>query len=151
MTMPSSFRDRDQAKFVECNGETAVRTKICQEAGETIAVEFAQAGTLINSYNEILSLGGLSTANVVLYTVPIGKTLTLTRVDFSGENKATFKIDINGAIQSKKRTYYTSFNGSFEFSGLLLSAGDIIKLIVENNSNSVSDFNGNLQGRLADA
>ena len=31
MAFPKSYKDREQAKFVECNNEVAVRTKICQE------------------------------------------------------------------------------------------------------------------------
>ena len=38
MALPKSYKDREQAKFVECNNEVAVRTKICQEPGEAIAV-----------------------------------------------------------------------------------------------------------------
>lgn len=151
MAIPCNIRDREHGKFVECNNEVAVRTKICQETGETIKVEFDTSGSLINTYNELLSVAGLATVDLVLYTVPVGKTLKLKRIDFSGDNKAIYKIDINGSVQAKKRTWYTKYNDEIIFNDLILNAGDIIKLIVENKTNMVADFNGNLQGVLDNA
>lgn len=151
MAIPTTIEGREYTSFVECNGSTAKRVKVCQQAGETIKVEFDQAGQSINSYNEILSLAGLASANVVLYTVPVGNIFTLSRIDFSGENKATYKVDINGSIQAKKRTWYIDYNGEIIFNNINLVAGDIIKLIVENNSNSIANFNANIQGRLTNA
>jgi hypothetical protein len=151
MTLPRTIEGREQAKFVECNDNTAVRTTICQGDGESVKVEFDEAGFGINSYNELLSVAGLATGDLLLYTVPVGKTLKLQRIDFSGENKAVYKIDINGSIQAKKRTWYTSYNDYITFNNLTLNAGDIVKLIVENKTNMTADFNGNLQGQLSDA
>jgi hypothetical protein len=151
MALPRTIEGKEQAKFVECNDNTAVRTTICQGDGESVKVEFDEAGIGINSYNELLSVAGLATGDLLLYTVPVGKTLKLQRIDFSGENKAVYKIDINGSIEAKKRTWYTSYNDYIIFNNLTLNAGDIVKLIVENKTNMTADFNGNLQGKLSDA
>lgn len=143
--------DREFFSYTKCeDGKIAKRVGICN-TGTPVEVVYDDGGVSINSYNEILSLGGLSTSNIVLYTVPVGKKIKLTRIDFSGENKAVYKIDINGSIEAKKRTWYTNYDGSIVFSELILVAGDIIKLIVENKTNSIADFNGNLQGKLLDA
>ena len=151
MAIPCNIRDREHGKFVDCNNEVAVRSKICQETGETIKVEFDQSGEPINEYNEILSLAGLANADIITYTVPVGKTLKLQRIDFSGDNRAIFKATINGTTEAKKRTWFTSFNDYMVFNNLVLNAGDIVKLIVENRTNTSADFDGNLQGILNDA
>lgn len=38
MALPNNIRDREHDKFKECGGNTAVRTWICQDTGETIDV-----------------------------------------------------------------------------------------------------------------
>lgn len=151
LTSKATRHDREYFSYTECDSKIAKRVKICQEAGESFKVEFDEAGIGINSYNELLSVAGLATGDLLLYTVPVGKTLKLQRIDFSGENKAVYKIDINGSIQAKKRTWYTSYNDYITFNNLTLNAGDIVKLIVENKTNMTADFNGNLQGKLSDA
>ena len=150
MALSKNIVDREFAKFIDCNDATAVRTTICQESGESVFVNIPEVGNPINLYSEILSLASLATSNVILYTVPVSKKLKVKRIDFSGENRATFSVDVNGSIQSKKRLYFTRYNGEFILD-LNLIAGDVIRLIVENNTNSVADFNGNLQGQLTDA
>ena len=152
MTQPKTIEGREYTKFVESLSRpqnSAVEVIV----GNTspIEVDFVEGGELLNSYNEILSLAGLATDDIVLYTVPVAKELRLQRIDFSGDNKAIYKIDINGSVEAKKRTWYTHYNDSIIFNNLLLVAGDVVKLIVENKTNSTADFNGNLQGKLYDA
>lgn len=154
MTQPRTIEGREHTKFVESPtrpNESAIEVTIGQGLGDTVKVEFDDAGISINTYNEILSLGGLASDDLVLFTVPVGKILKLQRIDFSGSNKAIYKIDINGSVQAKKRTWYTKYNDHILFNNLVLVAGDVVKLIVENKTNSVADFNGNLQGKLDNA
>ncbi len=151
MPIPQTIEGREYTAFTECNGLTAKRTSICQAPGETVKVEFAQSGISTNIYGETLALAGLGTSDVINYTVPVGKVFTLKSAEFSGENKGVFSILINSVVEAKKRTWFVSFNGDFYFSDLILSAGDNIKLNVQNESNSIADFNGNIQGKLDDA
>ena len=143
--------DRDYFSYTrDSNGKVCKRVTLCDQPISTNSTIVGD-GDSVNTYAEILSLAGLATSDVVLYTVPVGKKLKLKRVDFSGCNKATFAVKLNNITQAKAKTYYTDFNGVLVFIDLLLIAGDIVKLVVENNSNSTSDFNGNLQGKLLDA
>jgi hypothetical protein len=152
MALPSSVKDREYKAFVECNGQPAKRTKICQEAGETIKVEVEEeSGLYLNTYNEANSVAGLATATVIDYTVPVTKEVKLKTIECSGDNRAIFKVEINTVTQAKKRTYFTEYNCSFESFNLILNAGDNIKVIVENKSNSIADFNANFLGVIQDA
>jgi hypothetical protein len=152
MTQPRTIEGREFTKFVESDTRPQ-HSMIEVVVGNTtpIEVDFNEIGETVNSYSEILSLAGLATSTVVLYTVATGKKLKLKRIDFSGENRAVFSIDVNNIIEAKHRTYYTNYNGEIIFDDLLLVEGDVIKLIVENKTNMTADFNGNLQGRLQDA
>lgn len=152
MTQPRTIEGREFTKFVESDNRPQ-HSMIEVVIGNTtpIEVDFNEIGETVNSYSEILSLAGLATSTVVLYTVATGKKLKLKRIDFSGENRAVYSIDVNNSIQAKHRTYYTNYNGEIIFDDLLLVEGDVIKLIVENKTNMTADFNGNLQGRLQDA
>jgi hypothetical protein len=130
----------------------AVRTKICQETGESIAVEFQEAGESINEYSESLSVAASATTTIIDYTVAALKELRLKRIDFSGTNRGVYTIEINSTTEAKKRTYYTKLEDYFVFEDLKLNPGDNLKLIVENkNTNMTGDFNANLQGNLRDA
>lgn len=154
MAQPKTIEGRQHTSFVESPSrpKNSAREVVVGNV-DPIAVDVIEggAGETVNSYSEILSLAGLATATVVLYTVSAGKQLQLKRIDFSGENIAVYSIDINNSIEAKRRTYYTNFNGEIIFNDLLLVEGDVIKLIVENKTNMTADFNGNLQGRLQDA
>lgn len=156
MAIPGNIRDRDHRSFVQSptrgDGQTAREVLVGNGSGQPIPVyDVGIAGKMINTYNEILALAGGATSEIVLYTVPVDMKLYLRRVTFSGENKAIYKVDLNGDVQAKKRTWYTHYNDDIIFEDVELLAGDVIKLIVTNGSNSVSDFNGNLQGVLTDA
>tara|TARA_R110000851_G_scaffold85715_3_gene186249 strand:+ start:78 stop:536 length:459 start_codon:yes stop_codon:yes gene_type:complete len=152
MTQPRTIEGREFTKFVESDNRPQ-HSMIEVVVGNTtpIEVDFNEIGETVNSYSEILSLAGLATSTVVLYTVATGKKLKLKRIDFSGGNRAIYSIDVNNSIEAKHRTYYTNYNGEIIFNDLLLVEGDVIKLIVENKTNMTADFNGNLQGRLQDA
>lgn len=154
MTQPRTIEGREFTKFVESENRpqhSLVEVLVGNTSPIKVDIVEGGAGETVNSYNEILSLAGLATATVVLYTVAAGKQLQLKRIDFSGENIAVYSIDVNNSIEAKRRTYYTNFNGEIIFNDLLLVEGDVIKLIVENKTNMTADFNGNLQGRLQDA
>jgi hypothetical protein len=143
--------DNESNKFADCNGEVVVKTSLCQETGTTIDVEFSVSGTQVNVYNEINSLAGLATSDIINYIIPIGKTFKINNINFSGENKSVFLLSINGITHSKFRTYFNDYNGTFNTNNLIFNAGDNIKVIAENKRNSVSDYNANIQGVLDDA
>jgi len=127
------------------------KVRVENTQGNPLYVTYTESGNVLNTYSEANSVAGLASADVVSYTVPVGKILELIRADVSGTNKAEYKLDINASVESKKRTYFTNYNESFETIGIELVAGDIVKIIVENKTNSTADFNANIIGRLENA
>lgn len=145
-----SIKDREFFSWT-LGKDSKVAKRVVVANASPIEVDFSEIGNTVNSYSEILSLAGLATSTVVMYTVAAGKKLKLKRIDFSGGNRAVYSVDINNSIAAKHRTYYTNYNGEIIFNDLLLIAGDVVKLIVENKTNITADFNSNLQGKLQDA
>jgi len=109
------------------------------------------SGVYLNIFDTASSVASAASAVITTYTVPVGKTAFLTRVEYSGSNMAIYEVDINATIEAKKRTYFGGdFAGAFEFSssggsGFPLVAGDVIKLSVTNIRPSVGDFEGRIQ------
>jgi hypothetical protein len=114
-------------------------------------IDPSATGAVSNNYAEALSVAGLATVTIISYTVPVNKIFRIKRVDFSGGNRAIYKLDINGSTASTKRLYYTNYNGDFDMENLELSAGDIVRVIVENKTNMIADFNTNIIGVLDNA
>ena len=102
-------------------------------------------------YNEILAVASGATTSVVLYTVPVGKTAILQRISVSGENIAKYDILYNSAAIATKRTYFGgALNADFDFpiygsSGLILSAGDVVKVQVNHSRPMIANFEANIQ------
>jgi hypothetical protein len=103
---------------------------------------------VISSYNEITSVAGGSTANVLTYIVPVGKKLAIRGFNISGDNIAVFNILINSDVVSKHRTYYTEYNLALNSHGLIANSGDTIFVQVENFVNSLGSFNASMYGEL---
>lgn len=149
MALPKTNCDREQEKFVECNNQVAVRTKLCQEPGEAIKVDLVEDGEngdVKNIYNEVASVAASTLTTVVTYTVPVGKTFFLKHVEASGENRATFTIEINATVERKRQTYQPIFNTDFLFYNLKLEAGDVVALRVFHTRGTSADFSGSILG-----
>lgn len=149
MAFPKSYKDREQAKFVECNNETAVRTKICQENGESVAVRITDGtvGTNQNYFFEASSVAS-GTTTIATHTVGVGETFFLNEVFCSGDNIAYFEVFIDTIKKDKARTWWTSFNVTIPFGGLEVDAGSTIEVKVTHASSEVGDFNAKLIGSL---
>mgnify|MGYP000857508316 CR=1 FL=1 len=118
--------------------------------GSINVVTGGSGGVLVTAYNEVSSVASGVTTDVLTYTVPGTDTYFLSKIEYSGENVATYWVDINGSTVDKQRTYFGgALNGSFHFSdgtsGLAVSAGDMIKLRVVHQRPMVGDFNARIQ------
>jgi len=143
----STINDNRDLKTNTPDGK-ALRVDI---TNQPIHVTTQEVSNSINVYDESSSVAGLSTVTIIEYTVPVAKSLTLQKISFSGGNRAIYSVTINGDTQAKYRTYFTEYNGVLDFKDLKLETGDILRLIVENISTSIADFNGNIQGNLNNA
>ena len=109
-----------------------------------------EKGTVINTYNEVLSVASGITTTLTTYTVPSGRRGYLVVCEYSGENIATYVVNINGNPQDKKRTNYgTSLNAFTAFNsnsntGVALNSGDVVTVTVIQNGTSVADYNARI-------
>lgn len=107
--------------------------------------------TVKNTFGAASAVASGLTTTIVQYTVPINKTALLQRSVASGENIGTYTLSVNGLTQSVLRTYFAgSFNVTFDFvtgqdNGLVLQAGDIVKVEILHNRPYIADFDGRIQ------
>ena len=107
--------------------------------------------TIVNTYNELLSVAGGATVTIVTYTVPSAKQAVFQRASFSGENIARYDLLINGSPQDTARTMFGGdLTGEFNFetgndSGLTLSVGDTIAVQVYNVRSTSAAFEARIQ------
>ena len=104
----------------------------------------------IDVSNEISGIPNGVPTTILSYAVPVGKTLMVNYVGVSGNNRATFTVEIGSAEIAKRRTYYTHFNESFfaGSEGLEVLESKTVYVKVVNNSLSLGTFNANLLGVL---
>ena len=149
MTLPNSYRDREQARFREPTlDKVSVAVTIEQENNNPVPVEFTESGVDFYQFNEVSSIASAASATVLTYTIPIGQSLTINGVNVSGENIAVYTILIDSVVFDKVRTYFPNYNASFNIDNLTATAGQIIQIEVENFRPTTADFNANLYGRL---
>lgn len=103
-------------------------------------------GLGVNKYNEVLAVASGAAQVINTYTVPAGKTASLTLIDVSGDNIAKYIVKIDGIPQDQKRTYFgNSFNLTFDFqNNLLLNPGQVVSVEVHNFRPTSSDFNSKI-------
>jgi hypothetical protein len=150
MALPGSFEDREYQRYTTWStGETAVRV-VPEISSTTSSIEVINEH-VINLYDESLAVPAAILTNVISYTIPIAKKFYLNLIQVSGENVASFTIDLNGTTIDKKRTYFTEYNMEFYFKSLKLIAGDILKVKVYHTRPMAADFNAKILGDLLDA
>lgn len=135
-------------KFVESPtrpGLPAVEVVVGNTAA--IPVTFTQ-GTGIVEYNNISSLTSGVLTTILTYTVPVGKTLAIEKVEVSGCNVADYTVDIDGTNKGKRRTYFGNFNADFEYKGFQVATGLVIRVRVIHSRPTVGDFDATLIGSL---
>lgn len=151
--LENTLQQMERAKFVECPTDSdtlAVRTHICQNPDETIAVrvEGTVTGDITPIYSATASLAGNTTGTILTYVVPPLKTLALEIVSCSGENVSKYTLKIDGATIAVKRSWWTNFNVDFQMARVKAIAGQTITIDVSNDSNTVADYDATLLGEL---
>jgi hypothetical protein len=101
------------------------------------------ADGLIIDYNEVSSVGSGSETTIITITAPVGGQ-RIQKVDFSGDNKALYKVKVDGNTIAARRTWWTHFNESVNFegfvNGLLLTAGQVLTVTVIHNRPDLGAF-----------
>lgn len=109
----------------------------------------------VQEFNEINAVVSASRELLNSYTVPVGKKFKLKQIDCGGDNMATYELEINSVLKSRKRTYFAGpFDVSFKFgddNGIEYAEGTTIKIYVEHQRPSICDFDSTIMGSLANA
>lgn len=95
-------------------------------------------------YNEVTSVASNVLTTLLTYTASVNDT-QLKRIDYSGENIATYEVQLNAVTIDKQRTYFgNSLNGNFVFDNLILNSGDTVQVKVVHDRPDVGDFNAKI-------
>lgn len=154
MAISKNICDREYQKFEECptgTDQPAVRTKICQNPGESIKVEVVDdgdTGTVIATYAEVGSIPTMTITDIVSYTVPVSSTFFLKEVSFSGDSVGEVTVEFDSVTEEKQRVDYLNWNGRFLFYNQMFTAGQVIRMRVEHCSTTAGEFNGRIIGNL---
>lgn len=130
--------------------ETQLRVRINNSNSQPIPI--IPSPRNLNVYDSISAIPADSKTNIVTYTVPIGKTLLLDVVEFSGENVATYEVTLGGVLSATHRTYFGGgLSNLFLFNLLEIPQGDSVVLRVEHYRTTMNgDFEGRILGVLQD-
>lgn len=139
-----THRDREYQSYRE-DGNL---TRVAVEVSNVPEVSFVELGETILLYNEISSVASGALTSIIAYAVPVGFIFALDRVDVSGENIATYQVEIDSVINSKSRTYFGNLNTSLLFNAKRLTGLKLITVKVEHSRPEVADFNATIIGRL---
>lgn len=121
--------------------------------GDRLKVDatFSSLGTVKNYFSNVTAIASSASADILTYTVPVGKIAYLLRADLSGTNIALYEAKLNGSVLARTRTYFGGdFTKSIDFGrttadSIPLVAGDIVKLSVTNFRPLSADFEARLQ------
>lgn len=115
-------------------------------------VETPIAGhNVLSIFNEVAAVASGVETQITSYTVPVGKTAVLQRINTSGENVARYNVYLNGSPFDVQRTYFGGdFNGLFEYitgtaEGFVLNATDVVSVKVLHSRPFVGNFNARIQ------
>ena len=109
---------------------------------------------VVNSvFNAITNVASNVSTLVATYTVPLIVTNSyLQRVEISGDNIATYDIQINGVVSARKRTYWggglnavSSFITDEPSRGLILQPNDVVTVFVIHQRPYVGAFEARIQ------
>jgi hypothetical protein len=134
------------------DGTTNQLLKVNPDGSLNVVVEpFGAATNVVSTYAEALAVVSGVTTTVASYTVPVGKTAALQRVEVNGENIADYKVLVNSIVVDRKRTYFGGgLNENFDFEGyqaegIPLVAGNIVQVTVLHTRPTTGDFGARIQ------
>lgn len=151
--LPVSFDGTISIGAVEVHGQNGNTIEPNTDGSINVVVQSTPSSnvTLINKYNELAALASGSTTVLVTYTVPPSKESVLQKCAFSGDNIGKYQVLINNVVQDTGRTMFgADLTGCFDFTtgnenGIVLVAGDIVKIQVFNPRPYAADYNARIQ------
>lgn len=108
----------------------------------------ANGSTPVLEYSKISSLANGALTNILSYTVPVGKTLILSKAEVSGCSVAQYSVEIDSVEKGVRRTYWGNFNADFQFDKFQVAEGLKVEIKVIHGRPAPGDFNATLVGSL---
>lgn len=139
-----AIKDPSNGNILHINNDGSINTNVVFTP--------SPQGTAISNYSEVTSVASGVLTTVLTYTVPVGKSFYLNRVEFSGTNISEYTIRFNSVINDKKRTFFGNLNEIFDYTmggnenGFQLVAGTIVIITTKHGRPFVGDFNARIQG-----
>lgn len=131
--------DLDKASFTaDPDNKVARRVLISNESNKP---SYSVNPSNFFKYNETTSVTSSSTSTILSHV--ISGEFFLNNIQVSGDNLGLYEITLDGQPLAKKRTTYTEYNTTFDFTGLKLTG--TIQVVVTNSSNKTSDYNATLE------
>lgn len=151
--MPIVFDGTISIGAVEVHGSNGNIIEPNPDGSLNVVISSAPASNTltVSRYNEIVAIPAGSQSQIVTYTVPVSKQAVLQRCPVSGDNVARYDLQVNGVNQDTLRTMFGGdLTGMFDFtsgndSGLLLMAGDVVRIMVIHQRPDVGTFNARIQ------
>ena len=141
MAIPCDIRELESAKFYEgSTGKTTVRVGL--DPGLPSDYES------LSYFESASSVAQNITVTILSYTVPVGKTLILDKVEVGGENIAKYSVEFDAVEDAAKRTFWGSLNEVFNYDRYRLNSGAIIKVNVIHKRPPSADFEARLIGAI---
>lgn len=117
-----------------------------------VAVDLTtEVGTVKSIYGAVTSVPSSNNIIIATYTVPVGKTAKLQRIEFSGTNIAKYTYRLNDVDEAQRHTWFNGpMFGDFNFvgsnqEGVLISAGDKVDIRGAHSRPDVGDFSARIQ------
>lgn len=136
-----SIKVGDGDNFLTVNADGSINVRFSEDDNQIIR----------SFYSEAQGISSGTEASVLSYTVPSGKAFYLQRINVAGDNRAEYKVKVNGQTMDRKFTSLLQFNETFDFhsgtqAGLLFSAGTTISVTAKHSNTGTGVFNVRLQG-----
>lgn len=115
----------------DLHGDSAIRVLIAEQK-------------ILNEYNEV-SHTGSGDITVMTYVCPASVFNHLLLAQCSGDNRAKWRLVVNGQVVCKSRTYYTEYNTNMDLGEYQLVEGDVVEVIADSLTNKPANFNVTLK------
>lgn len=151
------FMDSDESYLGNSPGDDSrgrLHVVIKNKDGEAIPVVQVNASPLddLSVFNSVSAVPADTETVIAQVLVPEGRPFSLTRVEVSGENIASFTVTCNGEAIAKKRTHFGGgLSANFEFAhsrefGPVFAPGSLIQVKVIHSRPFVAGFEARIQG-----
>jgi len=145
---PVDIRGDIEIGAVEIKDGTTDNRAVVTADGALLVTTAGTIGVPVNVYNQ-LDVPSATQLTLLTYTIPTGRALHFSQFMVGGNSDGTFTIRANGSIlafvrnNAAQRTISITFKNELE-----INAGNVVSILVYNESNVTRTFEGTINGSL---